>query len=266
MKRASVVVAVVVFLTCSGLFAGAVVRVRQAAAQTQCANNLKQFGLAIRNYHDVYKKFPIAITKYTIGPRPQERVVELPIDKSASWLFELHPFIEARMDPRFRIDINKPWDAEENRYVADNEYWLAQCPAKFSDDRIKNSYIGILGVGPDAGWLAADDRARGLFDFRTHAVLDHIKDGSNNTMMVAETAFENGRWIAGGYPTARGLDLQGSPYLGRAGQFSSLHPGNTTLAVMADGSVRKLTDAISDNVFEALATIAGDETVRPLPD
>jgi len=75
-----VVIAIIAILI--ALLLPAVQQAREAARRTQCKNNLKQLGLAIHNYHDVYTVFPGNITESPGSYR------------NASWITMILPYLD----------------------------------------------------------------------------------------------------------------------------------------------------------------------------
>ena len=94
-----VVIAIIAILI--ALLLPAVQQAREAARRSQCKNVLKQYGLAINNYHDVYNRIPIAGQ----ADRWEDTT------NSYSWQLRVMPFMD--MTPAYKkLDMKKtgtPW-------------------------------------------------------------------------------------------------------------------------------------------------------------
>ena len=257
-QAVNVVVVFLMLFVAGGLLLGFLARTREAANRMACRNNLKQIGLALVNYHATYNSFPTAAL-------PND---DLPVEKRLSWLFGIDPYMVARMSPEWSKDRAKAWDAAENRWLVRQGLPGYLCPANpdrgLPDGPALTHYVGIASVGQDAARLPASDPRTGVFGYDRPVKQADIKDGLSVTLLVAETAWENGPWAAAGPATTRGVDPDRRPYLGPGQPFGGTHRGGGMVA-FADASVRFLAESMDPTVFEALATIAGGEDVGPLP-
>jgi Protein of unknown function (DUF1559) len=239
----------------------------------QCANNLHQIALALHNYSDVCsagygsgQKLP-AFPAGTV-PNPKRTA-----DDRLSWCVALLPYLEQEELSR-TIDYTAGWNAPTNASAMQTALRVFQCSDWMREADPESSltaYLGMAGVGADAPLQATGSSRTGIFGYDRRTTLASVKDGLANTILILESARDNGPWARGGPSTVRALDPSEKPYLGSGHPFGGTHFAENILfrrgksigcnATMADGSVRFLQETIADEVLEALATISGGERI-----
>jgi hypothetical protein len=242
-----------------------VARVRRAAARTLCQNNMKEIALALNHYGNdhpekgVAAQFPMGtIAKFELAP-----------DQRLAWTVELLPYIGLD-DIYRRINLSVGWSQATDSQAIQSPLKYFHCDGWILESNANlrwfTSYTAVAGVGLDAPSLASNDAKAGVFGFERQTALSELKSPST-TLTILETMQSNGPWGRGGQSTTRGLDPADRPYLGEGRQFGGMHfrDGGYTgrgdyfgcNAAFADGTVRALTNSISDEILEALVTKGG---------
>jgi prepilin-type N-terminal cleavage/methylation domain-containing protein/prepilin-type processing-associated H-X9-DG protein len=295
-----VVIAIIAILI--GLLLPAVQKVREAAARAKCSNNIKQLGLALHNHHDSAGEFPAALEEIPDGNGGTWK---------HSWTPRILPFIEqGAVYNQYKFNLN--WDAGSNTAAGGPIRVTIQtflCPSSVQEGRHPNrgclDYVATTErVWPNQwvsaaeapfvqagdpyfiGVLGHDKVTNGKPD-KAHRTFASITDGTSNTMMLAECAGRNRRfimgkedptqtWTAGPWanPGSRiqvgGFDPswqpgQPEPQTGPCAvncindkEIYAFHPGGANLC-MADGSVRFLKASTSLDVVLILLTRARGE-------
>jgi prepilin-type N-terminal cleavage/methylation domain-containing protein len=275
-----VVIAIIAILI--GLLLPAVQKVREAAARTQCSNNMKQIGLALHNYEGTYQKFPPArgdlqsptqITVFTVY---------------GGWMCSILPYIEqGNLDKAIRPFTQPAPNGFYNNYGKTVKTFL--CPSLARDATTPpagqggaTSYIGVSGNDTSVS-VQTNGPTNGVFNVNSKGTrMADITDGTSNTVVCGERppsfdlywgwwsvsdfdtfisvnqnwAFDSGCIYPGVFRQPR-LPLSQAQCNGESNFFWSYHTGGAQW-VMGDGSVRFVPYS-QGTVIQTMATRAGGE-------
>jgi prepilin-type N-terminal cleavage/methylation domain-containing protein/prepilin-type processing-associated H-X9-DG protein len=284
-----VVIAIIAILI--GLLLPAVQKIREAANRMKCSNNLKQLVLALHNHHDAVGEFPAARQVYRTNP-----------NKVHSWTPHVLPYIE--QDNVYRMyNFNLNWDEGTNTAAGGPirvKIPTFLCPSAPQSGRHANRGVNDYAATTERNWpnpfvsaqqapfvSAGDPQFIGVLG-ETDVVSGVIRpagrtfasvtDGTSNTMVLAECAGRNRRFVMGredptltwnagpwanpnsrlqigGCNPASPLDPVGPVALNCINdkEIYAFHPGTAGVG-MCDGSVRYLKQSVHIDVVLRLLT------------
>ena len=188
-----VVIAIIAILI--GLLLPAVQKVREAAARMKCANNLKQIGLALHNYHDANRYFPPG---YIDGNSNPASMPDRDVGPGWGWAAFLLPYLE-QVNLFNQIDFSRGIGSGSNAVAAQQPLTIFQCP---SDPLQQNftvwptsvvaahsNYVGCNGsmeCFANAG--GANVANNGVFYRNSRNNFASVADGLSATIFVGERA------------------------------------------------------------------------------
>ncbi|MBN2473865.1 MAG: DUF1559 domain-containing protein [Pirellulales bacterium] len=221
----------------------------RAAARNVDEANHRRLLTGLAGYAKSERHFPPAAAGGSLLP-PETRL---------SWIATMLPYY-GHPDWQQGLDFGYSWNGPQNRHVTRRPLLEVVNPALGPSTTEAGfpvtHYVGVAGIGPDAGHLSADDPRAGAFGFGRTTRMENLVDGAANTIAVLGVTGRLGPWAAGGDATARPLTQR--PYVNGPDGFGSGQPDGM-LAGMADGSVRFISKDIDPAVLEQLATIRGGE-------
>lgn len=276
-----VVIAIIAILI--SLLLPAVQQARESARRTQCTNNLKQIGLAIHNYHDVFLTFPQTEAG---GTNTLAR---------ASAFASILPYLEAN-NTYNRYDFSLGNSDAPNQVAVSQVIPTYLCPTAVfpravpiagcdANNRAPGTYAVCTGSGDPWGTAFGGTQPHnGAIVHPSQGVtrIRDVIDGTSLTLLIGESDWNlldykftsgpcNGQ-IRGGftywsspYPLATAFTTM-APFNPKKGgsavlsRFRSDHPGMVNFG-LCDGSVRAVSENIDQNTLNALATRAGGEII-----
>jgi prepilin-type N-terminal cleavage/methylation domain-containing protein/prepilin-type processing-associated H-X9-DG protein len=276
-----VVIAIIAVLI--GLLLPAVQKVREAAARSQCQNNLKQLGLAMHNHHDSLLSFPAGGSD-----GPNVNCCSATSRVGWTWMFHLTPYIEQQ------AVYNTPETTAGNATVANTVIKTFYCPSRrlptLYSNGARSDYAG------NGGFNLAENGSRGIMvrQWRSPSAtmsptapveqkrrMADITDGLSNTILIGEKQVhptvlgsaggDNEVWNNSGWdqdhvrfgealPQEDMLHPNSTTATFWSVRFGSSHSGGVQFA-FGDGSVKFVSYAIDLTNWTRLCTISDGEVI-----
>ena len=151
-----------------GLLLPAIQRVREAASRTQCANKLKQLGLAAQSYHDSNGRFPVGVRMPYALPNQDPLTGGMGNPFGPNWAVFLLPYFEQDnlyrqanvnaypgvTDPMSLAGYNTSW-----RVVRSQQMPNLLCPS--DKGRGAEPFTDPFGRPPEGGWARGNYACNG---------------------------------------------------------------------------------------------------------
>ncbi|MEQ9406681.1 MAG: DUF1559 domain-containing protein [Fuerstiella sp.] len=285
-----VVIAIIAILM--ALLLPAVQSARESARRIQCRNNLKQIGLAIHNYHDVYSVFPNANANSTLSGGSLFTSILPMIDQGNG--YNLYDFNRNNSDP-YNVAVTGQTIAgylcpssPMRRPVPGCDMDAGRAPGSYAVNigtQAYNPYWAYIPGTPRPtldGAIVYTDSTSGRTKFRD------FTDGTSSTLMIGETAYNlpDYRFTSGNCAgeSRYSFTYWSVPYPGSTActtqygfnprdvkddgvydaswmhSFRSDHIGGVQFC-LADGSVHFISENIDAGVLDGLASRNGGEVV-----
>jgi len=284
-----VVIAIIAILI--SLLLPAVQQAREAARRTQCRNNLKQFGIAVHNYHDVYGQFPNANANSSLS--------------GGSLFVSIMPYMEQLNGYQlwdFSLSNSDPVNVEVSgqtipAFICPSAAEPRPVPSCDSDSgRAPGNYaVNIGSLDYNQYWPYYGDPIPNLNGAIVYTdskdgktAIKDFTDGSSNTLMIGETAYNLPDYLFSSGDCAGqsrySFTYWANPYPGSTActteyafnphddfedgewdsnwvrSFRSDHVGGVFF-VRADGSVNFVSENIDATTLDAMATRNGGEVI-----
>ena len=260
-----VVVAIIGVLV--ALLLPAVQAARESSRRSQCANNLRQQGLALIGFEGEHRTLPVGCANCLADPK-----------RFHSWNSQILPWLE-QASLRKQLDFTVISYQPPNIGVGGIQLDVFLCPSTLEQDVLSTTglwkkgaftdYGGVYGVGGsgqdniDEEWnkQLLKSEALGVLVYDQAIAFKDVADGTSNTVACAELLGRRRgecEWVNGNNIFAQDVESGVNDAVNTSVGIGSPHSGGAQVA-FCDGHIAFLSEQMEQRALNAILTRAGEE-------